>query len=772
MQILAPLVIAFLLAGYLRDSETATTWTVAAHKLHTSLWPSLLRLDSAHKAGRVRGAIRIFAAAMPGLALLTAIAGIVTPLGLGEELRPTGHASPSFEYAPDPGAFLAGTSPRGIQDFSRLCHRGREALSFPISCPYNDDDVEFEQDDEGASVSFDNMKTDVADILREIFSSGTAGEATTVANFFDIEYRQQTSTVREDYNNNEPYGTGLYRQLESFILENKYILVEGLIIDAKIGGVGLRNHTIPKGMSQGATWEEDILFIEPDVACVNTNLTIDFTIKYNSTDLTRGATDLKLVDRGGFVDLNTTYPEYEEEDTQTNPDLYRRAMRGAFLNNAFTMLVYNVTNDRTHSENDEAFEYINSEKGKSFPLPPLPGDNYEALRMSGDFANYLDLASANSSSSKAPDYPNPFDITARDLDEIGLSCSGSGGDDEATMKNIYVACGLMRGAPVRTDGGAPSLMEHESTWSSPLHSCATALRATIKTVTFNYNATNSQGLGGLSVTSIKDKEYSSEEDMPLWGFEESGLTVRGIAPTWGLISPEYESRDNVSSLRAPHFHLPGYYGTLGQTLSSATLDNYPGSDFPSRAMNTVFNLDHEWPFDLLGSANMAIFTRWQDLSGDPERAAEIIRLMWTDLAASGIVGTKGVLGPVNNAESGEVAKIKVRPIERRITYNYLYGIPAFIVLLALFAFLALLFFSLCFGKSSFAKLRLRIQQLSPGRIFTSFLYSDSSNLTMRSSEWAHANGIKNVTVGTYADRSMKPMNPVTAPSPLVDQKQP
>lgn len=772
MQILAPLVIAFLLAGYLSDSETASTWTLAANKIQSSLWPNLLRVDTTNKSGRVRGIIRIFATAMPLVALLTAISGIVTPLGLGEELRAGGQASPSFEYAADPSAFRAGTSPRGTQEFSRLCSRGSDSLGFPMACPYNNDEVDFEQDDEGVSVSFDNLSTKIPDILREIFSSGTAGEGSTVANFFDIEFRQYTSTVQEDYNDNNPYGIGLYRQLESFILEDRYILVEGLIIDAKIGGLGLRNHTIPKGMSQGATWEEDILFLEPDAACVNTNLTIDYTIKYNDTDFERGVADLKLVDQGGFVDLNTTYPEYDRENTQTNPDLYSRAMRGAFLNNAYTMLIYNVTNDNAGSESGSGFEYIDSEKGKTFPIPNPPGDEYLALGMSSDFANYLDFRNQNSSLLDVPDYPNPFNVTSDDLDGIALSCAGAGADDEATMKNIYVGCSLMRGAPVRTDDGPPSLMERDSKWSSPLHSCATSLRATIKTVTFNYNSTNSQGLEGLSVTAIKDKEYPNESDMPLWGFEESGRTIRGIQATWGLVSEEYESRENVSTLRAPHYHLPGYYSSIGGTLDGGESDNYPASSFPSRAMNAVFELDYEWPFDLLGYANMAIFTRWQKLSGDPERAAEIIRLLWTDLAASGIVGTKGVLGPMNAAESGEVAKVTVRPIERRITYKFLYGIPAFILSLTVLVLFATMLLSMCIGKGSLAKLRLRMQQLSPGRIFTSFLYPDASNLTMRSNEWVLANGIKNVTVGPYADRGMSPMAPITVVSPLVDQKHP
>ncbi|MBE3047127.1 hypothetical protein IMZ48_32310, partial [Candidatus Bathyarchaeota archaeon] len=214
--------IAFLLAGYLRDSESASTWTLAAQKLQSSLWPTFLRLDASHQAGRVRSAIRILAAAMPIVALLTAIAGIVTPLGLGEALRPSGETSASFEYARDPSAFLAGTTPRGTQELSRLCRSSGGVLSDPAPCPYTGDEVDLDPNDPGVNSTWDNLSTDIPDVLREIFSSGTAGKGTTVANFFDIEWRQYTSTVVESHNDNNPYGIGIFRQLESFILDDRY----------------------------------------------------------------------------------------------------------------------------------------------------------------------------------------------------------------------------------------------------------------------------------------------------------------------------------------------------------------------------------------------------------------------------------------------------------------------------------------------------------------------------------------------------------------------
>lgn len=707
---------------------------------------------------------------MPVIALITALAGIITPLGLGEELRPTSETSASFEYAKDTSPFLSGTSPRGLFPLSRKCWLGEQTRGAPGACPYTGDEVDVSIDDEGFNVSNNGLTTDIPNILREIFGSGTADKPTTISNFFDIEWRQYTSNVNKNYNEGKPFGIGQYRQLESLILEDKYILVEGLIVDAKVGGVGFRNHTVPTGVTWGATWQEDILFVEPEAVCVSNNLTIDFTIRHNYTMGDSRIADLRLIDQGGFVNLNTTLPEYDEENPQANPELRRRAEKGAWLNNANTMLVYNITNPQEANGTGKAFEYINSEVGSSFPLPGATLDSYQTLGLSENFANYLFLRSSNSSALNAS-YTNPFDVSASEIESISTACGGGTGYDLSSLENPYIACGLIRGAPRRTDGGPESLiMDHESQWSSPLHSCATAVRATVKTVTFSYNATGDHPFDGLSVSRIEEKKYASEEDMPLWGFEESGLTTLGIGATWGLLTPEYASYDNVSSIRTPHLYLPGFVAYLAPTLSLGMDDNYPASDFPSRIMNSVFDLNTEWAFDLVGRANMAIFTRWQSLSEKPETASNIIKLLWTDLAASAVVGTKGVLGSLNDGDFGDASNIRVRPIEHRITFNYLYGIPAFILALFLTLIFTAMFFSVCFGKVTLAKLRLRLQQLSTGRIFTTFLYPDASNLTMRSKDWANANGDTKVTVGAYAERSMGAMHNITSVSPLVEQK--
>jgi hypothetical protein len=90
--------------------------------------------------------------------------------------------------------------------------------------------------------------------------------------------------------------------MQSLILNNDTEAVEGLVVDTKQGGIGFRNHTIPMDFKHGATWTEDLLFVEPETVCININLTIDYTIKRNDTG-TYNIGDVLLTDRGGFANL-------------------------------------------------------------------------------------------------------------------------------------------------------------------------------------------------------------------------------------------------------------------------------------------------------------------------------------------------------------------------------------------------------------------------------------------------------------------------------------
>jgi hypothetical protein len=99
----------------------------------------------------------------------------------------------------------------------------------------------------------------------------------------------------------------------------------------------VRNHTAPaEQLEYGASWSEDLLFLEPVTECVDTNLTYDFEL----VSMTNVGNPV-LVDHGGFININHTYPTYDPSSAQDDPQLAYRAYKGAWMNNAYTMLVCN-----------------------------------------------------------------------------------------------------------------------------------------------------------------------------------------------------------------------------------------------------------------------------------------------------------------------------------------------------------------------------------------------------------------------------------------------
>ncbi|KAK4166991.1 hypothetical protein QBC43DRAFT_256825 [Cladorrhinum sp. PSN259] len=772
IRLLCPAIMTYILAGLLRDTETASTWTLASANLVSSIWPTLLQTDSTNSGGHARTIIRVACKALPLMAVMSAITGVVTPLGLGEEPAVLAPRAATFEYVRDDSVYGLGTSPRGKHDFSRFCNgEHMDHTAFVGPCPYSNTEVVYidRPDRGGFTVELPNgYNTSVPNEPREIFSSGTVGS--TVSNFFDIEWRQVTRQTSPSLNETE-LSVGMFRPLDTLILQDRYRLIEGLIIDAKAGGIGFRNHTVPVMLGRGVTWEEDILFIEPSTACVNTNLTLDFEM-ISMDDKTRNTVGtLVLTDRGGFSQLNRIQPTLDDVDRQANPDLQQRAYKAAWLNNAITMLYLNVTNEKDKPvKGMKSFSYVDSVPGKAFPMPvsTILQDRYEALRLSSEFGNYLRLNFASTNTSRgAFNYTNPFNISQADFNEIPSICATTGPGHRANISNIYIACGLLRGVPQRTDDGNPLLFEKGSKWSSPLHTCASSLRATIKTVHFSANGT---GLDGLEVLRVTPKTYAADgSDAPLWGLEDWGRRLDQFSPIWGLVSPEMAKKPNVTSVRKPHFNLIGTSLDAFPALlhlEDTQSDNLAGASFAQNVMTTVFRMVAEatgvaklwgdWPTDLKGLGSLSIFRRWQTLSQDASQVHQIINLMWTDVAASAVVGTRGVLGQVNSGVD-PAGPISVRPIGNRIKYDLRYGIPAALLLVWLvFIIVAAVYCSFCCGgggQTGFAALRRRIQQVSVGRVFTTFLHPEESTLTMSTKQWAQVNGEKAITVDAVASKA-------------------
>lgn len=81
----------------------------------------------------------------------------------------------------------------------------------------------------------------------------------------------------------------------------------------------------------------------------------------------------------------------------------------------------------------------------------------------------------------------------------------------------------------------------------PLYSCASANRATVKTVEFGFNSSNS--LDGLSVVSVLPKTYKDASEYPLWAVETGEYptwNLYALNPLWGIVAKEDPNLSNMS----------------------------------------------------------------------------------------------------------------------------------------------------------------------------------------------------------------------------------
>jgi hypothetical protein len=260
-----------------------------------------------------------------------------------------------------------------------------------------------------------------------------------------------------------------------------------------------------------------------------------------------------------------------------------------------------------------------------------------------------------------------------------------------------------------------------------MYSCMSTAKAVVKTVAFRFNGTNDD-LTGLKVVSVVDKTYPNEESKPLWGVENTSMYLKDGGPLWGLISKDMDKVLNITTVRKESLYLPGRDPYLGT-------ENNPGADFAATALQMTYGTRPEstTAVDYSGKANLAMYKRWQELSRTAETSAKILNLIWTDIAANLVVGTKS-LQPDESSKrkrddtaSSNSRTPHVVNYTRRVNYNYVYGIPAFLTLvLFAAATLSTIFFALFSGAKP-STMRTFLQHTSAGRFLTSQSHAGQSS---------------------------------------------
>ena len=196
------------------------------------------------------------------------MAAIVTPLGLYQTVEPDDPSLETFQFVKDKTPFGYATPGRVTGPFSRSC--GVD------TCPgswVNRTCVQQGLLQNCSSVIYGRA---IPDLWRTTLREGAEQIDQSVSSIFDIQWRNQFKAF-DGYGESGWYLKSGYRQVDILILESTIQLVDGLIVDAKKGGIGFRNHTAPATFHEyGTTWTEDILFIEPETQCVDLNVTFDF----------------------------------------------------------------------------------------------------------------------------------------------------------------------------------------------------------------------------------------------------------------------------------------------------------------------------------------------------------------------------------------------------------------------------------------------------------------------------------------------------------------
>jgi hypothetical protein len=763
LQSLLPNASILILVGVLGKDQNAATWSGVERELASSAWPRLLRTDSTVSVG-MKPKLRFARWLRPICFFLITAAGIVTPLGLYDTVAPSGRTQlRSFSYIADTGPMGYGTPPRADLTFGRSC-----GDFLPLPCPGTSVDIQYSYNETSgigaANITNDNYDMRIPEVLAKLYQSGLYDQEQTVSSFFDIQSRQYTYDREVGVEHGGSYVVDAYRQVTSLILDDDIEVVEGLIVDTKNGGIGFRNHTVPVGIHYGAEWQEDLLFLEPETACVNTNMTREYMIPWPSasSDGYQPA-NVTLVDQGGFVEINKTYPRLEFYDTQENPALLERAYKAAWLTNTNNMLYFNVTRPNPH-----ACSYLNSKVGQRYPLNLEGTSPFQSFSVSPDFSSLVDpqLYQSNDTflTEQSVNYRNPFNITFENYTDIKVLCEGVGGQDLANINNIAVACGLVLGAAKRKDGIASLVFAPGTWWSQPVYTCASTTKASIKTVHFKYNATIGEGLKSLQVVYVADKVYKNDSEKPLWGVENPHMVLSDISPLWGLISPDLEDSVNLSTIKSDRLYLPGYT-ILEFDTQVPGFQNVPGTDGPTGALATAYDSsgfgEGTGVGDYTGETNLAMFSKWQDYSSNVSTTAKILNLIWTDIAANALVGTKswnsGSKLPPNLQKRGakttssastdarnSPVMVPVTIYTYQVRYHWVFVIPAALLLLLALLILGVAGAFALTGHATFSCVREYLFHLSAGRLLARQVYPGAVDGQAATKIWVDNVGLKHV----------------------------
>ncbi|KAF7593539.1 hypothetical protein BBP40_011267 [Aspergillus hancockii] len=466
LQLFLPLAFPIILIAFIADEN------VLGRYLHSLLWPSILSTSTAAVTGVQRRVTVTGWIQTIGLGIIL-VASICTPIGLYDSIEPAQDTTNvPFGYLQDKSAFGYGTPPRTIAPFTRTC--GLEQ-----ACPGPSLNRTCHQQGllESCTVRYESR---IPESLLSMFRDGaTELRSQSVSSIADMQYQAYINGT-DDYSILGWYAKPFYRSLQVLILDEKVEPAEGLVVDMKDGAIGFRNHTEPTHSTRyGSAWKEDILLIEPETQCVPLNLTLDFELPLDR-EMSITARNVVLTDHGGLSEIIRPGPSLDAPTNgQRGFDLQKRAFKDAWLHNFLTLVYFNATDP--DPSDISRLDVVPRQRSK-IPENTKFSIGYRNIQSTIEFGQDLDLTRKRGNGTNLT--VNPHGVTRQDFDFATTLCGGSTSTSPSTVNSTIIGCGVVFGAATRTDGVSSLLTDPGSPWRTPMYSCASAIRAVVKTVHF------------------------------------------------------------------------------------------------------------------------------------------------------------------------------------------------------------------------------------------------------------------------------------------------
>ncbi|KAF3004334.1 hypothetical protein E8E13_009460 [Curvularia kusanoi] len=691
---------------------------------------------------------------------------VLAPLGLSEEIMPGDAELVEFRYIKDPSPWGEFTMPRPNFIYGRYCEYG-----IRLNCPGQYQGFYVNETEPGHWSSFktdqySTINTTIPRNYTEMFRSATSDFGNTVSGLFDIQYRRWKINRVDMIDKGQPYVRGNSRHIEGMVQADAILLKEGLMVDLRSNpGIGFRNHTIPRGLRYGGTWNEDITWIEPVTRCADTNLSAEVRIVGDgfSSNFTQ-----RMIDRGAF--FNLSYVDLESRpwiDNQTL-DLSAHALKAARMHNVLVAASIGValpldSSTKTIPPHPIGTEVVKTTDLMSMTTSGLQGFGGEPPLIKVYNFNNPGLSSSNTSTF-VPYYSDGMrKLLALNYSAIEHICQGQyeltdiGLDNCATgLDYPAIKCGALLGTPVVDMGESLSASNYTGvqTIQRNLYVCATAYKASIKTAKFRYNGTDEE-FQRLEVLDIAPKVYPDNASIPVWAVESSGDQRMSFDPLWGLVSKEYEKTEGFDFLQSESLWLPTS-PEMQDSLSPR--DSNDALAATGGLLSRLSSLYEPWlgAPDYSGGMEYPLYQRWARLSQNQTAASQIPSLILTNNLAAVLVGTKTSFAskyvdwPASLAVDDSIQglpRVKVVVYRPVIHYDIRYAIPSFLVLALLLAALAGAIWSAITASNIVQTMQRTYNQTSPGRLATTLLLHTDDDAAQSSKAWNSAQGLLNLDFG-------------------------